>query len=132
MSRKPLLTIAAFHPERDTISVGEKLYELRSPSEFGLKEQRQISILGKRIGVLSNMDSANDDQLEDAEFALDQLLSFVIIDGQELVEHLPTIHKIGIATTFFTQLNDTMSGGTPKEESPTEVEAEIDRLIGAK
>lgn len=132
MTRKPLLTIAALHPDRDVISVGEKLYELRSPSEFGLKDQRKISQLGKRIGVLSNMDAADDDQLEDAEFSLDQLLNMVILEGEELVDMLPSVNKIGIATAFFTQLNNTMTGVQRDAEVVTDTELEIETLIGAR
>ena len=131
MTRKPLLTIESLHPERDTVTIVGEVYELKAPSEFGLRDQRRISQLGKSIGVLSEMDKATDDQLQDAEFDLNQLLLLVFVDPGDFIEKLPLVNQIGIATAFFTQLNATMTASPASQETEQhEVEVQIDRLIG--
>lgn len=137
MTRKPVLVIEDMSADRESISLYGKIYELRSPTELGLREQRRVAQLGKLIGILTDMTEATDDELDEAEFAMRELIKISIVAIEdETIERLSSVDRINISSKFFMQLNASMNVSSSDMDLETteaiQTEEELDRLIGEK
>lgn len=97
----PLLELSTLAPERPTVLIDGKLYELATANDLGLGDQQFMFSRGRRLAELMELPKLASAQAKELTMIVDKMLHLAVRDLPDAIaEKLSAMQKIQLVTAF--------------------------------